>query len=49
MHDISDAAIYQLKVVLQIRIRVLNDDLRATFQRWNPTFAQAGEGQKLAA
>jgi hypothetical protein len=40
MHDISDPAIYQLKLVLQIRTRVLNDDLRDIFRQRYPSFPQ---------
>jgi hypothetical protein len=36
-------------LLLQVRTRVLNDELRDTFQRWYSTFAQEEEDQKLAA
>jgi hypothetical protein len=35
-------------LLLQIRTRVLNDELQETFLRWYPTFAQEEVPQKKA-
>jgi hypothetical protein len=36
-------------LLLQIRTRVLNDDLAGDFRRWYPTFMPASERQDVAA
>src|SRR2546427_12964449 len=36
-------------LLLQIRTRVLNDDLISAFQRWYPAFRHTSVGQELAA
>jgi hypothetical protein len=36
-------------LLLQVRTRVLNDDLAGVFQRWYPAFRHWAEGQELAA
>jgi hypothetical protein len=36
-------------LLLQVRTRVLNDDLAGVFQRWYPAFRHWVEGQELAA
>ncbi len=36
-------------LLLQIRTRVLNDDLREVFQQWYPNFAKGDEDHRLAA
>ena len=36
-------------LLLQIRTRVLNDELREVFQQWYPSFSQRDENQRLAA
>jgi hypothetical protein len=36
-------------LLLQVRTRVLNDDLAADFHRWYPSFAHTSEPQTLAA
>ena len=36
-------------LLLQVRTRVLNDELRAVFRQWYPNFAQEDEDQRLAA
>jgi hypothetical protein len=41
--------IYQFKVVLQVRTRVLDDELREQFQQWYPRFVQKEPPLKKAA
>ena len=36
-------------LLLQVRTRVLNDDLIGAFQRWYPAFSNTSNGQELAA
>ena len=36
-------------LLLQVRTRVLNDELREVFRQWYPNFAQGDENQRLAA
>jgi hypothetical protein len=36
-------------LLLQVRTRVLNDDLAGVFQRWYPAFRHTSVGQELAA
>jgi hypothetical protein len=36
-------------LLLQVRARVLNDDLRATFERWYPTMGRMNVPQQKAA
>jgi hypothetical protein len=36
-------------LLLQIRTRVLNDELREVFRQWYPSFSQGDENQRLAA
>jgi hypothetical protein len=36
-------------LLLQVRTRVLNDDLIGAFQRWYPAFRHTSVGQELAA
>jgi hypothetical protein len=36
-------------LLLQVRTRVLNDDLADDFHRWFPSFAHTSEPQTLAA
>jgi len=36
-------------LLLQIRTRVLNDELREVFRQWYPSFSQEDENQRLAA
>ena len=36
-------------LLLQVRTRVLNDDLIGAFQRWYPAFTNTSDGQELAA
>ncbi|HLB78721.1 MAG TPA: ISKra4 family transposase, partial [Candidatus Dormibacteraeota bacterium] len=36
-------------LLLQVRTRVLNDDLIGAFQRWYPAFSNTPDGQELAA
>jgi len=36
-------------LLLQVRTRVLNDELRDVFRQWYPSFAQNDEEQRLAA
>ena len=36
-------------LLLQVRTRVLNDDLISAFQRWYPAFRHTSVGQELAA
>jgi hypothetical protein len=36
-------------LLLQVRTRVLNDELADDFHRWYPVFAHADEAQDLAA
>ena len=36
-------------LLLQVRTRVLNDELREAFRQWYPNFDQGDEDQKLAA
>ena len=36
-------------LLLQVRTRVLNDDLIGAFQRWYPAFRHTSDGQELAA
>jgi hypothetical protein len=36
-------------LLLQVRTRVLNDDLIGAFQRWYPAFMHTSVGQELAA
>ena len=36
-------------LLLQVRTRVLNDDLIGVFQRWYPAFSNTSDGQELAA
>ena len=36
-------------LLLQIRTRVLNDELREVFRQWYPNFAQGDEDRRLAA
>lgn len=36
-------------LLLQIRTRVLNDDLAGVFKRWYPAFMHPSEEQELAA
>jgi hypothetical protein len=36
-------------LLLQVRTRVLNDDLADDFHRWHPSFAHTSEPQPLAA
>jgi len=36
-------------LLLQVRTRVLNDELREVFRQWYPNFDQGDEDQKLAA
>ena len=36
-------------LLLQVRTRVLNDDLIGAFQRWYPAFCNTSDGQELAA
>ncbi len=35
--------------LLQVRTRILNDELRDIFQKWYPNFTQSDEEQRLAA
>jgi hypothetical protein len=35
-------------LLLQVRTRVLNDELRDVFRHWYPNFSQGGENQRLA-
>ncbi len=36
-------------LLLQVRTRVLNDELRDEFRKWYPSFAQENENNSLAA
>ena len=36
-------------LLLQVRTRVLNDDLAGVFHRWYPAFRHTSVGQELAA
>ena len=36
-------------LLLQVRTRVLNDELRDVFRQWYPNFPQGDENQRLAA
>jgi hypothetical protein len=36
-------------LLLQVRVQVLNDDLRATFERWYPAIASTDVSAALAA
>ena len=36
-------------LLLQVRTRVLNDELRDVFRQWYPSFSQGDENQRLAA
>ena len=36
-------------LLLQVRTRVLNDDLIGAFQRWYPAFSNTSDGEELAA
>jgi hypothetical protein len=36
-------------LLLQVRTRVLNDELRDVFRQWYPNFFQGDENQRLAA
>ena len=36
-------------LLLQVRTRVLNDELREVFRQWYPNFSQRDENQRLAA
>ena len=36
-------------LLLQVRTRVLNDDLAEVFRRWYPAFSSLGDPQEVAA